>query len=1764
MPGNTQTPQSEESREAAKVAVMKPHATRNPTSIYEPSGQNYGWGLSLLDGAPFYTWFDVPRMKRDPRVLFLAQMWQSPFQQVTWKVKATSPQVAEYVDRQFSRFWHNHLHAILDRYFWYGFGPGGVELIQRRGLVRLDQVRPIEPTDARPLVFTGGPDHKKLAGFQFGNTKVLAPHSFWFSGKSEFSKFYDRPPAAGMYEPWAEKRERNGAIAMRRTWFQMNSSRGKVLRHPTGRSDATDENPTGRDNQDIARQTLDYGQANSCYTLTNELHPGDNTKYAWELEFADSFPDRAGYRDYPKDLDEEMAEGAGIPTEVLEASATGSGFSGRMIPLMAWYGGVDVYTGLIIGSSDWLRYATAINYGPQAYYEIEPDSLVKKFLESAKGSSPGAAPSLPTQPPGGQSPGGGGQGPQGWSPYKGPHGGHGYQDPQNPKHIRYLSDGRYFDMDGRPFGSTVAVGSPIPRETRKRVRQILASKKKEAEFLTLSDDRGTPQHAAASGGMDPKTRRKQLMCLLAMLEFQRRAHAVNDPTSSQPYLDALAKHLRGAGSLELSWYGVQSARGHIKAVGEGEHAGKVLYGREAEAALRNQNRQPVSEAERPDHLRRLGAAQRAREILAKVAYGTHTPEDIAELHQHLPDLPYDKLVKSKDVLRDKYKALKGKFSDVRNLMDQVRDEVGVMPTKAAEEPKIAEAADAAPGAAPEDEKPTHAAVPTREDGTPATPQHGQVYQVPTGSLNVDPERFQFKLNTNAKGVTDVLKGSKTFDPFLGGTVTAWRDPETGKDFIVNGHHRHELADRTGHATMNVMYATDSKDAQAARAAGALVNMAEGRGTAIDAAKFLRDSGKTVADLAEKGISDKEPIVQQAAILLDLNDVAFAKLARGQLELPAALAVAKYVKDPDRQQKLFQRFADREEEGKDTSLRHMEMMAKAMASVPAIENQKKDLFSEFGGATHDDVFDEKTELAGFVGNHLAKELNDWTAVSNKGRADRVKDVGNVLKTDENQTLKEKAEQSKNLFDKLWSLGGPISDGLTEAAVELKKAKTKPEKDNARKHAVELARAGIQRELDTLNRKPGEAPQVDASPVGSGDGGRGEPAPDASPVQPEAAGGGASQEPVEAPKAEEPVAESPAPETPKESEFTSTEAKSLNAIAPGESAWVAGHFIRRTKDGQFQVETNKSYKTGSAEDAAGHIQQAWKDQAHDAKPVAAALDRAGKFAEPDWTDAAANDRIAAQKASVPDGARAVSLDENTKGRTGTVQVTADPENGKRTVKLVLDGGKETTATDFEPLDSKHSWRGEATSQPAEQPKEPAAKTPDMFGGAKAEPATPQEPDPKPDTYTSAGLPYREGGVLAEDKLDASHLPAIEKRIEALKESADAAREGAEKEPDAFAAGGRRQAAEEHDANRAVLEKAAEKLGGAKPQPETKKAKRAKKKDSALAGESSSMTNAPAAESKAVPEAAARFRTMLDSISKGTVTTPHIDALLSDFQKMSKSDLESLLTKLDLPGKPKTKGEAVTWLGTTLKMQHEMYAKGQTFEGNLPQSPNSASTTLDTPSVSRDTTPVEPQSAAREKESKMETATQVVPHETTAAEFHGLPVDSARESASASKFRGTNRDSASYQKLGPSKSVGVWAKKAEDAFGSPLGGGVPNEYLPKKPEGPRAVAEQIEQATAGANEVYRTDSPNDLTYAIMPNGALRQVSVGSPMSGKVGGAMRTLDNPSPDVLSAVRALGHYHAVKAAVDSGVAVRPEVRNAYPDLAAGAASQTKPAVMEGA
>ncbi len=474
----------------------------------------------------------------------------------------------------------------------------------------------------------------------------------------------------------------------------------------------------------------------------------------------------------------------------------------------------------------------------------------------------------------------------------------------------------------------------------------------------------------------------------------------------------------------------------------------------------------------PGHRRRQQEAshEKASELSEKIWEARNNGQEIShdhlrELADHLPKLSKEKLKTVRDTLMTSF----GNARRRDEMLEALKSHIGRRISGEHQEPK--EESTPKPKKAK-----TKSDIKLRENGTPHQPDKNDVYTVDPSQIHVDPKRFQYKVSgIGHDGVTSELKGVKTWNPELGGTLLVWRDPNDGKDYVINGHHRHELASRLGADKLNVRY-IDAGTPEEARARGALANIAEGRGTATDAAKYLRDTGADLEHLQRAGVSLSGKVAADAASLKDLSDRSFNRMAQGAIPEDTAVAVAKHLKDHALQDKLFDHLDKRSEDGKDWSRHQIETAARKMAKAGKVSTTENTLWGDM--EDEKSTFDQEVELESHISRELAKRANDYHAISNQNRADRVAGAGNSIAVSENQKRLLKAQQDHETFSRESGLVGDHSKVIQQHAAELLAAKTKKEKENVKQRALEA--------IDALNngQKPNEAQSGTTGSSGAG--------------------------------------------------------------------------------------------------------------------------------------------------------------------------------------------------------------------------------------------------------------------------------------------------------------------------------------------------------------------------------------------------------------------------------------------------------------------------------------------------------------------------------------------------------------------------------------------------------------------------------------------------------------------------------------------------------
>ena len=174
-------------------------------------------------------------------------------------------------------------------------------------------------------------------------------------------------------------------------------------------------------------------------------------------------------------------------------------------------------------------------------------------------------------------------------------------------------------------------------------------------------------------------------------------------------------------------------------------------------------------------------------------------------------------------------------------------------------------------------------------------------------LVVHPDIYQYKRRgIRQKGVTSKFRDI-TYDPQKAGVIMVTPSPfkgEEGKLVVLNGHHRVELAQRSGYKGKIPVALIKTSSPEQARFIAALSNIAEGQGTPFDAALLFRENGISQEDLQNKyHVSLSGKVANEGIKAAHLSDDLFRKYEFGELSDTIAAIIGE-LNNADQQRKAY--------------------------------------------------------------------------------------------------------------------------------------------------------------------------------------------------------------------------------------------------------------------------------------------------------------------------------------------------------------------------------------------------------------------------------------------------------------------------------------------------------------------------------------------------------------------------------------------------------------------------------------------------------------------------------------------------------------------------------------------------------------------------------------------------------------------------------------------------------------------------------------------
>ncbi|HMB17292.1 MAG TPA: hypothetical protein VKO61_00020, partial [Candidatus Paceibacterota bacterium] len=304
---------------------------------------------------------------------------------------------------------------------------------------------------------------------------------------------------------------------------------------------------------------------------------------------------------------------------------------------------------------------------------------------------------------------------------------------------------------------------------------------------------------------------------------------------------------------------------------------------------------------------------------------------------------------------------------------------------------------------------------------------GEAHTEKVKDIEFNPEKFQYK---DLEEGVDPSFLNRDFNKELAGTIDVWRD-ENGILNVINGHHRLKLAKEKNIENINVIE-IEAKDAAEARLKGALKNMAEDKGSSIDAAKIFRNSEVPPEQLLEEyGISESDAKVREGLALSNLSDNIFRLVVDEELPVFKATVIGENtnIEEESKQRKAY--YAS-----KKFNADELKEYIDDMNQAPEKDAIQGDMF---GGLEKEIDVESRIKISTGIRKSLRSTKNNLQkTLKNKGM---LEDYGNKVNIETTGKGAESVEQVLNLYDTVKRSSDIVKDIINKYAKKLSKEELK---------------------------------------------------------------------------------------------------------------------------------------------------------------------------------------------------------------------------------------------------------------------------------------------------------------------------------------------------------------------------------------------------------------------------------------------------------------------------------------------------------------------------------------------------------------------------------------------------------------------------------------------------------------------------------------------------------------------------------------------------
>lgn len=297
-------------------------------------------------------------------------------------------------------------------------------------------------------------------------------------------------------------------------------------------------------------------------------------------------------------------------------------------------------------------------------------------------------------------------------------------------------------------------------------------------------------------------------------------------------------------------------------------------------------------------------------------------------------------------------------------------------------------------------------------------------------IGVDAELMQFKAGGDDAGVTERLRGVTEWVPERAGVSLVY-EFEDGSRIIADGHQRLGLAKRLAEQGQDIELPTlvlreaDGVSPAEARARAAFKNIAEGTGSAQDAAKVLRDMGATPAEM---GLPPRSALVRDAEGLTALDDETFGMVINDVLSEQFGAIVGRLVDDPRLQPEIARLLVKL----KPANAAEADSIVRQAREAGVTRETQSSLFGD--EEVVQSLYLEKARVLDRGMKMIRRNIDTFKTLNERGSD--ISSEGNILNEASNAQRLETERLLKTYLQAQAHRKGPIGDALTEAARKAK--------------------------------------------------------------------------------------------------------------------------------------------------------------------------------------------------------------------------------------------------------------------------------------------------------------------------------------------------------------------------------------------------------------------------------------------------------------------------------------------------------------------------------------------------------------------------------------------------------------------------------------------------------------------------------------------------------------------------------------------------------